>query len=295
MAISSMTGFARAEGHAESLSWVWELKSVNGKSLDLRFRLAPGYEALELPFRALVAERLQRGSVAINLGVARAGAAGAFKINRDALMQAVAAATELVELHGAAPPRADGLLALRGVIEVGEAEEDEASREHRTAALIDGARAAIDRLVAVRREEGGRIALVLEAHFDEIETLVAAADATAAIQPDAIRARLDQQLAAILEAAPALPEERLAQEAALLMAKSDLREELDRLKAHVAASRELLEAGGTVGRRFDFLCQELNREANTLCAKSSDLALTRIGLALKAAIEQLREQVQNIE
>jgi uncharacterized protein (TIGR00255 family) len=295
VAISSMTGFARVEGHADDMGWVWELKSVNGKSLDVRFRLAPGFETLELPARALVAERLQRGSVTINLGVARGGVAGTVRVNRDALMQAVALAAELVEQHGAAPPRADGLLALRGVLEAGEIAEDEESRERRNSALLDDAREAIDRLVAARRDEGARLVPILETRFDEIDALVAEADATAALQPDAIKTRLRQQLTALLDATPTLSEERLAQEAALLAAKSDLREELDRLKAHVAAARELLDAGGAVGRRLDFLCQELNREANTLCAKSSDLALTRAGLALKAAIEQLREQVQNIE
>jgi uncharacterized protein (TIGR00255 family) len=295
VSISSMTGFARAEGHAEDVSWVWEVKSVNGKALDLRFRLAPGFEALELPARALLAERLQRGSVTVSLAVTRAAAAGRLRVNRDALMEAVALATELVERHGAAPPRADGLLALRGVLEAGEIDDDEAVQDRRNAALLEGARLAADRLAAVRREEGGRIVPMLAARFAEIDALVAEADATAALQPDAIKSRLGQQLAALLETTPALSEERLAQEAALLAAKSDLREELDRLKAHVAAARELLHAGGAVGRRFDFLCQELNREANTLCAKSADLALTRAGLALKAAIEQLREQVQNIE
>jgi uncharacterized protein (TIGR00255 family) len=290
-----MTGFARTEGHAEGFSWVWEIKSVNSKSLDLRFRFAPGFEALEVPLRALLSEQVQRGSIAVNLTAARAANAGALRVNREALAQVTALAAELVDKHGAAPPRADGLLALRGVLDSGELEEQEGVRERRQAALLASARQAVEALVAMRREEGARLQTVLETRFGEIGMLVTEADATAVLQPEAIKTRLKTQLAALLDATPALSEERLAQEAALLAAKADLREELDRLKAHVAASRELMAGGGAVGRRFDFLCQELNREANTLCSKSSDLALTRIGLGLKAAIEQLREQVQNIE
>jgi uncharacterized protein (TIGR00255 family) len=290
-----MTGFARAEGHAEGFSWVWEIKTVNSKSLDLRFRLVPGFEALEVPLRVLLSQTLQRGSITLNLTAARAVSAPALRVNREAMAQVAALAAELVELHGAAPPRADGLLALRGVLESGEFEDPESVRDSRQAALLASARQCIERLVAVRREEGARLKAVLETRFVEIDALVAQADATAALQPEAIKSRLRGQLAALLDATPPLSEERLAQEAALLAVKADLREELDRLKAHVAAARELLGAGGAVGRRFDFLCQELNREANTLCSKSSDLALTRIGLGLKAAIEQLREQVQNIE
>jgi uncharacterized protein (TIGR00255 family) len=295
MTIASMTGFARADGHAENFSWVWEIKSVNSKALDLRFRLGPGFEALEVPLRGLIAERVQRGSLSINLTVTRAAAASALRVNREALIQVAALAAELVEQHGAAPPRADGLLALRGVLEGGEAEEADAAREQRQAALLASARQAIERLVAARRDEGRRLEAVLAARLAEIETLTGQADAAASLQPDAIKARLRLQLATLLEATPSLSEERLAQEAALLAAKADTREELDRLKAHLAAARDLLQSGGAVGRRFDFLCQEFNREANTLCSKSADLALTRIGLGLKAAIEQLREQVQNIE
>lgn len=295
VAIASMTGFARAEGHADGLSWVWELKSVNGKALDLRFRLPPGFEALELPVRAMAAERLKRGNITISLAVTRSDAGGGLRVNRAALAQVSQLASELVELHGAAPPRADGLLALRGILELGETDDDEPTRERRLAALTRDAQRAVEALATVRRDEGRRLQPVLEARFAELNGLTEEAEGTAALQPAAIKARLKTQVAALLDAAPALSEERLAQEVALLAAKADLREELDRLKAHLAASRELLMNGGSVGRQFDFLCQELNREANTLCSKSSDLALTRIGLGLKAAIEQLREQIQNIE
>lgn len=295
MPIASMTGFARTEGHADGFSWAWEIKSVNAKSLDMRFRLGPGFEALEVPLRTLLTERVQRGALTVNLTATRAAAAAALRVNRAALAEVAALAAELVEEHGAAPPRADGLLALRSVLESAETEETDTVRVQRHAALLAGARQAVEGLVAARREEGARLEGVIAARLGEIDAMTEDADRTAAMQPEAIRTRLHGQLAGLLEATPGLSEERLAQEVALLAAKADTREELDRLRAHVAAARELLAAGGAVGRRFDFLCQEFNREANTLCSKSADLALTRIGLGLKAAIEQLREQVQNIE
>jgi uncharacterized protein (TIGR00255 family) len=195
----------------------------------------------------------------------------------------------------AAPPRADGLLALRGVLEGGEESEDEALRERRQRALLANWEKALEALVAMRRAEGARLIPILEARLAEIARLVAAAEQSAAAQPEAIKLRLGEMVAALLDASPALPPERLAQEAALLVAKADIREEIDRLSAHVVAAQELLAGGGAIGRRLDFLCQEFNREANTLCSKSADVALTRIGLDLKAVIEQLREQVQNLE
>ena len=295
MTIASMTGFARAEGHAEGLSWVWEAKSVNAKALDMRFRLPPGFDALELPLRASIAQRLKRGNVTAALSLSRTGAGGAVRLNRETLAAVLAIAREVAAEVATQPPRLDGLLAIKGVIETGDEGEDEQARERRDGALLKSWEEVLRRLSEVRGAEGGRLAAVLEARLGEIADLIAAAEASAAAQPETLRAQLKAQVAALLEAAPALPEERLAQEAALLIAKADVREELDRLVAHVAAARALLEEGGAVGRRFDFLCQELNREANTLCSKSADLALTRIGLALKAAIEQLREQVQNIE
>lgn len=290
-----MTGFARADGHEDGASWVWELKSVNSKSLDLRFRLPPGLDGLELPLRASLARKLKRGALSVTLTVTRSATAGGVRINREALEQVVAASQTLVAQGRAALPRADGLLALRGVLESGEEPEDEAERERRQAALLASWEKALDGLVAMRRSEGARLIPVLEARLAEIAHLVAAAEDSAAVQPEALKLRLHDLVAALLDASPALPPERLAQEAALLVAKADIREEIDRLAAHVVAAQELLAEGGAIGRRFDFLCQEFNREANTLCSKSSDVALTRIGLELKAVIEQLREQVQNLE
>jgi uncharacterized protein (TIGR00255 family) len=294
-AIASMTGFARAEGEAEGLAWAWEIKSVNGKSLDFRFRLPPGFDALELPLRTLLGERLKRGSIGVNLTLARAGGGTALRVNRAALEQVLALARELAREIDAAPPSIDGLLALRGVLDGGEEELDAPARERREAALLASCRRAVDALGEMRRSEGARLGLVLWGRLGDIAKLVAAAEASAAAQPEALRQRLRDLIAALVEAVPAIPEERLAQEAAILVARGDIREELDRLGAHIAAARELLAEGGAIGRRLDFLCQEFNREANTLCSKSADAELTRIGLALKAAIEQLREQVQNIE
>jgi uncharacterized protein (TIGR00255 family) len=295
MTIASMTGFARTEGHDGPLSWAWELKSVNSKSLDLRFRLPPGFDALELPLRALVTQRLKRGSISVNLSVARAAGAGNIRVNREALAVVVRLANEIAAEVEAAPPRVDGLLALRGVLESGDEALDEGARERQMKQLNDGFALALEGLASMRASEGARLDAVLSERLNEIAALVKDAEGAAATQPAAIKARLKELITALTEAVPALPEERLAHEAALIVAKADIREELDRLQAHVSAARMLLAEGGPIGRRFDFLCQEFNREANTLCSKSADLELTRIGLALKAAIEQLREQVQNIE
>ncbi len=280
-----MTGFARVEGSQDGTSWAWELKSVNSKSLDVRLRLPPGFDHLEPVLRTSLAQRLKRGAISATLSLTRdAGAGGGLRINRAALDQILALA-----------PRLDGLLALRGVLESAGEEETPEARETLAAVFLAGWEAALASLVAMREAEGARLAALLRERLAEMTSLAAAAEASAAAQPDAIRARLRSLVAALLEASPALPEERLAQEAALLVARADIREELDRLAAHLAAAQDLLREGTAIGRRFDFLCQEFNREANTLCSKSADVELTRTGLALKAAIEQLREQVQNIE
>jgi uncharacterized protein (TIGR00255 family) len=295
MTIASMTGFARAEGHDGPLSWAWELKSVNSKSLDLRFRLPPGFDALELPLRALVTQRLKRGAITANLSVARAAGAGNLRVNREALAVVLRLANELAHEIEAAPPRVDGLLALRGVLESGDEAPEEGARERQLKLLGDGFAEALEGLAMMRLGEGARLEAVLTGRLDEIAVLVKDAESAAATQPAAIKARIKELVTVLLDSVPALPEERLAHEAALVVAKADIREELDRLRAHLDAARGLMKEGGAIGRRFDFLCQEFNREANTLCSKSADLELTRIGLGLKAAIEQLREQVQNIE
>lgn len=291
--IASMTGFARVDGHGDGYSWTFEAKSVNGRSLDLRCRLPSGFDSIEAAARADVPKRLARGNVNLTLAVNRAQAVSQLRINRELLAQVLEIARE-IEGAGAAPPRLDSLLTVRGIIEPVEEDETEA-RERVESALKGDLSKLIDQLVANRLAEGARIAEVLIGHLDEIARLVDAASACASTQPEALREKLRTQVAAILGSFPALSEERLAQEAAILIGKADVREELDRLRAHIQAARDMMAEGGAIGRRFDFLCQEFNREANTLCSKSADVELTRIGLSLKASIEQLREQVQNIE
>ncbi len=296
MPISSMTGFAHTEGQKGACSWTWEIKSFNAKGLDVRCRLANGFERLEKPLRDRAAERLKRGNVSVSLKtVWNEGEAG-FRVNHVILGELLAALPEIrKQLPDAGPPSIDGLLGLRGVIEPVEEDLGEEAREELEAEMLDGFDAALEALAAMRDDEGTRLTETLNARLDDIARLCGEAEKLAAMQPDAIRERLQTQVQALLEDVPAIPEERLAQEAALLMIKADLREELDRLKAHHEAALDLMNGNGAVGRKLDFLCQEFNREANTLCSKSQDTDLTRIGLDLKAVIEQLREQVQNIE
>jgi uncharacterized protein (TIGR00255 family) len=295
VAVSSMTGFARVEGQSDGFAWVWELRSVNGKALDLRFRLPPGYDALEAPLKARLGEVAKRGSINANLSITEQSKPATLRINEAVLEQVVGLMRALESRLDAAPPRLDGVLGIRGVIEQAEESFSSEQREVRLATVAESFGEALSALAAARAAEGERLHAVLTSRLDEIAGYVDAAERSAATQPDAIRARFKKQMAALFESVPPLPEERLAQELALLIGRADVREELDRLDAHIAAARDLLSEGANVGRRFDFLCQEFNREANTVCSKSADLELTRLGLSLKAAIEQLREQVQNIE
>ena len=288
-----MTGFARAEGEADGISWVWELKSVNSRSLDLRLRLPPGFDALEPQLRAALTSRCRRGNVSATLSIARLSAP-AVRVNREMLAQIVGLLRELGGQIDAAPPRLDGLIGLRGIVETVE-DEPETVIEARRAAILEGWTAALDRLVTARTEEGTRLFMTLSSQCLELTALVESAAASAAAQPTAIRTRLESLLAELAGLAPTMPEERVAQELAMLVTRSDVREEIDRLRAHIAQAGELLRRNDAVGRQLDFLCQELNREANTLGSKSASLELTRIGLALKAGIEQFREQVQNLE
>ncbi len=292
-----MTGFARTSGAAEGLSWVWELRSVNGRGLDLRFRLPSGHDRLELPLRETAQVQLRRGNLTATLTMRREEA-GRLAVDPAALDQALALALALqARIPGAEPPRAEAVLALPGVMRQSGAggEADEPRTDSEAACLQAGFTAALDQLVAARRAEGARLADVLATQLDEVAALHASAVDAAAGQPAAQRMRLLDNLRALLREAPSLPEDRIAQEVALLAARSDVREELDRLASHIDAAHALLNEGTNVGRRLDFLIQEFNREANTLCSKSASASLTSIGLRLKAAIEQMREQVANIE
>jgi len=294
VAVTSMTGFARVDGAAAGYSWVWEVKSVNSKGLDLRFRLPHGFDQIEATARKLGAETFARGNLSINLTLQRPDRPPALDVNRDVLEQMISLAAE----YKCDREKVDveTLLGLRGVVEVIEnQDEDEADIAARDAAVADGFTELMKALATARSEEGARMAVVVDDHIEQIASLTAEAAGLAEMLPAKRTERLMAQIEELLGSDSPVSEDRLAQEIALIVARGDIREELDRLVAHVAAARDLMAEGGAVGRRLDFLCQEFNREANTLCSKSSDLELTRIGLALKAAIERLREQIQNIE
>jgi uncharacterized protein (TIGR00255 family) len=295
MTLSSMTGFARAHDHLGPWRYAWEIKTVNSKGLDLRLRAPQNFDALEVKARAQISRRLARGACFANLTAKRDDAAVVTRVNQEAL-DTLLRALDKVPLHASLRPASlDGLLSVRGIVDVIEPEEDETERaaleEHMLATLSR----TLDALVASREAEGRALGQILMARLDRIAALAEQAEQSPARTPEAIRARLAQQIAALLEGANGLDAHRLHQEAVMLAVKADIREELDRLCAHVEAARALLEAGGPIGRRLDFLAQELSRETNTLCAKSNDHALTAIGLELKLEVEQWREQAQNIE
>lgn len=295
MALSSMTGFARGHGVTGAYVWSWEIKSVNAKGLDLRFRLPPGWDAVEVPVRTRGAEKLSRGTVYANLSVERKGVAPTVKVNEPVLNAVLATLKSLSGKVEAAPPTLDGILALKGVIEV--TEQDESEEEHRAAeaAIVAGFGKALADLVAMRREEGTTLGQLLSTRLGEIAALAARAEAAPGRKAEAIKARLAAQVAELLSASQRFDSDRLHQEAIMLASKADIREELDRLASHVAQAKKLLADGGAIGRKLDFLAQELNRESNTLTAKANDTELTNIGLELKSTVEQFREQVQNLE
>lgn len=296
MTISSMTGFARAQGHLGNLNWCWEIRSVNGKGLDIRVRVPSGYEALDVAARAAAAKIFNRGNISMTLTVNALQVQAGFRVNRDVLDQLLEVMGELRQkLPDARPASLDGILGLRGVIEAVEEVDDEDAREKARKAMTDSLNEGLAGLKQNRDQEGAGLAKVLSSHLETIEGLCSEAQNCAATRPEAIRARLKRQLEDVLDQMPALPEDRLAQEAAVLMVKADIREELDRLGAHIENGTKLLKQGGACGRKLDFLCQEFNREVNTICSKSQDVQLTNIGLELKTVIDQFREQVQNIE
>jgi uncharacterized protein (TIGR00255 family) len=290
-----MTGFAEAQGAREGARWRWEAKSVNGRGLDLRLRVPPGFDAIEPAARMLASERFKRGSIQASLTLEGPEGVRGLRIDAVALASAVRIAKEIATETGLPPARIDGLLALKGVIVQDEgALGDATERARRDAAILETLATVFDALARARKTEGAKLATVLGAQMNEIARLTGEAASLAASQPAALRDKLVAQLKDVLESSD-LAEDRLAQEVALLALRADVREELDRLAAHVQEARSLLASGEAVGRKLDFLAQEFNREANTLCSKSADIALTRTGLALKAMIDQFREQAQNVE
>jgi uncharacterized protein (TIGR00255 family) len=295
MALSSMTGFARSHGASGPYTFEWELKSVNAKGFDFRLRLPQGWDELEAFAKKRTGEVLARGTVYANLNVKRTDAASTVRVNEEVLASIVKAAGTLAGKLDAVAPSIDGLLAIKGVIEIVEPENDEAEGK----AAKDAAAAAFDRalldLVEMRRREGLSLGQILSQRVDEIERLARKAEAAPGRKPDAIRARLAEQVAALLESSDRFDPDRLNQEALLIATKADIREELDRIASHIAQAREMIAKGGPVGRRLDFLAQEFHREVNTCCSKSNDIELTNTGLEMKNVVEQFREQVQNLE
>ena len=295
MVLSSMTGFARSQGASGPYTFEWELKSVNAKGFDLRLRLPQGWDELEAFAKKRAAEMLSRGTIYANFNVKRADALSTVRINEDVLAAVVKAASSLAGRIDAVAPSIDGLLAIKGVIEVVEAERNEEEDKAATAAAAAAFDEALKNLAAMRRREGEALGQILSQRMDEMEALAKKAEAAPGRKPEAIRARLAEQIAALLEASDRFDVDRLNQEALLIAAKADIREELDRIASHIAQAREIIRKGGAVGRRLDFLSQEFNREANTICSKSNDVELTNAGLELKSVVEQFREQVQNLE
>lgn len=296
MTLASMTGFARTSGVSGPFALSWEIRSVNAKGLDLRLRLPPGWDTVEPALRKLAGGHLQRGTVYATLSVQRASAPPQVRVNEDVLGAVVRVAQDLSARLNTPPPTADGILAVKGVIELidqDETADQRAAAEADAVKLFDTALASLD---AMRRTEGTALGAALTQRLDELGALAARAESAAGRAPEKIRARLSEQIATLLgEAGSRLDPDRLHQEAVLIAARADIREELDRIASHVAQARELMRQGGPVGRRLDFLAQEFHREVNTTCSKANDLELTRIGLDMKNVVEQFREQVQNLE
>ena len=295
MPLSSMTGFARSSGEHQGLFWQWEIKSVNGKALDVRLRLPQGFEALETPVRAALGSAFKRGNLQVSLSVSGALARETVRLNQDILERLLEAGEALRDRIGGEPLRADVLLSIRGVVEVTGLPEEEDQRERRQAAMLASFGEALTALAAARLEEGARLQAVLTQQVARIAELAAAARVNPARSVEAVRARLAEQVSRLLDTGQPLDPARLHQEAVLAATRADIQEEIDRLDSHIESARQLLASHDAIGRKFDFLAQEFNREANTLCSKASDRSLSLIGLDLKTVIDQLREQVQNIE
>lgn len=295
MGLTSMTGFGRLEGHSGTCSWHWEMRTVNGRGLDIRLRLPQGFEDLELPVREACKKKLARGNCNITLNVAFDSGVSSVRLNEEMFRQVGQAAEQAAKIMNAPLPSLDGLLSMRGVLEYKENEEDDAEREARLPAMQGDFQKVLDGVVDTRVAEGRRLSKEIASLLDEITGLVSAIEKAPARSQEAISQRLRTQLDRLFADAPQIDEQRVYQEAALLAAKADIEEEIARLKAHISAARDLLKGSEPAGRKLDFLTQEFNREANTICSKSNDTSITQAGLALKAAIDRMREQVQNIE
>ena len=295
MSLNSMTGFGRSSGEAEAWRWVWEVRSVNGRGLDMRVRLPPAFDGLDQQVRKAVQKRLKRGSVTLSLNATRQTGTMKIQVNEDVLRDVVKAADTVQNATNAAPPTVDGLLALKGVLDVVEQAESDEVRQSLETKMLGDLETALDELVATRGTEGQRLATIVSDKIAEIAQLTEQVEASPARTPEAIQERIKEQIARLIETSSGLDEARLHQEAVLVATRADVEEEVKRLMAHVAAAKTLLAAKEPIGRQLDFLAQEFNREANTICSKAGSNDISQAGLALKTAIDQMREQVQNIE
>ncbi|WP_417318122.1 YicC/YloC family endoribonuclease [Emcibacter sp.] len=295
MTLSSMTGFARTQGQWENYSWVWEIRSVNGRGLDIRCRIPSGFEAMDQTVRGHLKKHIARGSLNVNLQMHRESEEVQVKVNQNALDQLVQIVVDTSSHNHLPQPDIANLMSVRDLVQIIEGEEDEDFRKARDKAIEESFLEAIAALKENRLQEGAATTSMLEKIIADIEGGVKEATKIAAGQPDLIRQKFMEKVSALLDDSKGLDPDRIAQEVTILATKADIKEELDRLVAHIEAARKLLVITEPVGRKMDFLSQEFNREANTLCSKSSDITLTQIGLSLKAAIDQLKEQVQNVE
>jgi uncharacterized protein (TIGR00255 family) len=295
MTLASMTGFARSAGNSGDYGWVWELKSVNGKALDVRLRMPTGYDHLEIQSRNAIQNNFKRGNIQASLTIANGKQHEKLSINSEVLEQYLTLAKYLHSKLGGEPPRVDNLLVMRGVLEVVVTPIDEAEQSARDNGILTSLDEAVTALNSARLEEGGRLKQTLVDQVTRIAELTQAATVNPARSAEAIKLRLKEQITKLLEANNSFDPDRLHQEAVMIATRADIQEEIDRLIAHVAAAKELLISKEPVGRKLDFLAQEFNREANTLCSKAGDKSMSAIGLELKTIIDQLREQVQNIE
>lgn len=293
--IQSMTGFASASGSTEAADWIWELRSVNGKGLDLRLRLPPGHDHLEARLKELAAAQLKRGNIQASLQLDHKGVSAVPALNEDAFDAAVAMVRKAAQRSNMPMPGLDAVLAIRGVVDFATPQTDEAAQEALEAAICDTFEEAVSALAKARASEGRSIAKVVAAHVDAIEAITQRVSADPSRTPEAIRARLAANVDALMDTGGKFDSDRLHAEAAILATKADLQEEIDRLEAHIAAARDLLGSDGAIGRRLDFLAQEFNRECNTICSKSNAPAVTAAGLEMKVVIDQFREQIQNLQ
>jgi uncharacterized protein (TIGR00255 family) len=295
--LTSMTGFAARAGQAEGFTWSWELRSVNGKGFDLRFRMPDWLGALEADLRKQVSAIVSRGSVSLNLRITRDAGDNALEINPEALTRVLDAIAQIEDQAGSVgvnltPASASDVINFRGVMD---APQNRDASERLLEALQADIASLLDSFDAMRAAEGASLHAVLSRQLDEVESLIKTAQALLAARADDMRSSFEAAIARVMDSRADMDEARIAQEIAVLAVKSDVTEEIDRLHAHITAARDLLASGIPVGRKLDFLCQEFNREANTLCSKAQNAQLTEIGLALKVLIDQMREQVQNVE